>query len=64
MLVEAMFIFTEGRPVPNVRRGRKIFKKLSVLDELRVDHQLTEEEIIFCDQAEKLLYTAIFSISH
>ena len=24
MLVEAIFILTEGRPVPNVRRGRKI----------------------------------------
>ena len=24
-----------------------------------MDHQLTEEEIIFCDQVEKLLYTAM-----
>ena len=30
---------------------------LSVTDDHRVDHQLIEEEIIFCDQAEKLLYT-------
>ena len=32
---------------------------MSVPDDPRVDHQLTEEEIIFCDQAEKLLYTAM-----
>ena len=35
------------------------FFGLSVPDDRRVDHQLTEEEIIFCDQAEKLLYTAM-----
>ena len=33
------------------------FFGLSVIDDRRVDHQLTEEEIIFCDQAEKLIYT-------
>ena len=55
---EAMFILTEGMPVTNVRRGRNIFG-LSVPDELRVGHKLTEEEIIFCDQAEKLIYIAM-----
>ena len=44
--------------MPNVRRGGNIFG-LSVPDDCRVEHQLTEEELIFCDQAEKLLYTAI-----
>ena len=58
MLVEAMFILTEGKPVPNVRRGRNIFG-LSVSDDRRVDHQLTEEEIILCDQSEKLIYNAM-----
>ena len=32
---------------------------MPVPDDHIVDHQLTEEEIIFCDQAEKLLYTAM-----
>ena len=32
---------------------------LSVPDDRRVDNQLTEEDIIFCDQAEKLLYTSM-----
>ena len=32
---------------------------MSVTDEHRVEHQLTEEYIILYDQAEKLLYTAI-----
>ena len=54
-----MFILTEGGPVPNVRRGRYIYFGLSVPDDCIVDHQLTEEEIILCDQAEKLLYTAM-----
>ena len=35
------------------------FFGLSVTDDRRVDHQLTEEEIIFCYQAEKLLYSAM-----
>ena len=52
MLIEAMFILTEGGPVPNVRRGRYTFFGLSVTDDCRVGHKLTEEEIIFCDQAE------------
>ena len=56
MLVEAMFILTEGRPVPNVRKG-KIFFGLFVPDDRRVDHKLTEEEIILYDQVEKLPYT-------
>ena len=46
---------TEGRPVTNVRRGRNIFL-LSVPDDRRVYHQLTEEDIIFYEQADKLLY--------
>ena len=33
------------------------FLGFSVTDDRRVDHQLTEEEIIFCDQAEKLIFT-------
>ena len=53
-----MLILTEGRPVPNLRRGRNIFG-LSVPDYRRVDHQLIEEYIVVCDQAEKLLYTAM-----
>ena len=32
---------------------------LSVTDDRRGDHQLTQEEIISCDQSEKLLYTAM-----
>ena len=40
----------------------EIFFGLSVSDGRRVDHQLTEEEIIFCDQAEKLLYTSMKQI--
>ena len=32
---------------------------LFVPDERGVDHQLTKKEIIFCDRAEKLLYTAM-----
>ena len=35
------------------------FFGLSVPDDRRVDHKITEEEIIFCDQAEKLLYTTM-----
>ena len=35
------------------------FFGLSVQDDRIVDHQLTEEDIILCDQAEKLLYTAM-----
>ena len=58
MLVEAMSILTQGRPVPNIRRGRRIFE-LSVPNDRRVDHQITEEGIILRDQAEKLLYTAM-----
>ena len=38
---------------------RHIVLGLYVTDDRRVDHQLTEEEIIFCDQAEKLIYTAM-----
>ena len=37
----------------------EIFFGLSVPDDCRVDHQLTEEEIILCEQSEKLLYTAM-----
>ena len=33
------------------------FLGFSVPDDRRVEHQLTEEEIIFCDKAEKLLFT-------
>ena len=40
ILVEEMLLLTEGRPVTNVRRG--IFLGLSVPDDCRVDHQLTE----------------------
>ena len=58
MMAEAMFILTKGSPVPNVRGDKNIFV-LSVPDDRIVDHQLTEEEIIFCDQADKLLYTAM-----
>ena len=36
-----------------------IFFGLYVPDDRIVDHQLTEEEIIFCYQADKLLYTAM-----
>ena len=32
---------------------------MSVTDDHRVEHQLTEEYIILCDQAEKILYTAM-----
>ena len=32
---------------------------LSIPDERIVDHQLTEEDIILCDQAEKLIYTVM-----
>ena len=32
---------------------------LYVTDDHIVDHKLTEYEIILCDQAEKLLYTAM-----
>ena len=32
---------------------------LSIPYNRRVNQQLTEEKIIFCDQAEKLLYTAM-----
>ena len=32
---------------------------MSVPDDRRVEHQLTEEYIILCEQAEKLLYTAM-----
>ena len=35
----------------------KIFFGLLVPDDHRLDHQLTEEDIIFFDQAQKLLYT-------
>ena len=35
------------------------FVLLSVPDDRRVEHQQTEEDIIFCDQSETLLYTAI-----
>ena len=35
------------------------FFGLSVPDDRIVDHQLTEEDIILCDQSEKLLYTAM-----
>ena len=44
------------RPMPEEAER---FFGLSVPDDRRVDHQLTEEEIIFCDQAEKLLYTTM-----
>ena len=37
----------------------EIFFGLSIIDYCRVDHQLTGEDIIFCDQSEKLLYTAM-----
>ena len=36
-----------------------IFFGLYVPDDRIVDHQLTEEDIILCDQAEKLLYNAM-----
>ena len=58
MMAEAMFILTKGRPVPNVRGDKNIFV-LSVLDDRIVDHQLTEEEIIFCDQAQKIIYNTM-----
>ena len=58
ILVEAIFILTEGGPVPNVRRGRKKIG-FSVPDDQRVYHQLRKEDVILCDQAEKLLYTAM-----
>ena len=58
IMVDVMFIFAEGRPVPNVRRGRYLFG-LSVPDGRRVEYQLLEENIIFCYQSEKLLYTAM-----
>ena len=32
---------------------------MSVPDDRILDHHLTEEDIILCDQAEKLLYTAM-----
>ena len=35
------------------------FFGLSVPDDSIVDHQLTEEDIILCDQAQKLLFTAM-----
>ena len=35
------------------------FFGLSVTDDRRVDHQITEEQIILCDQEEKLIYTAM-----
>ena len=35
------------------------FFGLSVPDDGRVDHQLTEEEIKICDQVEKLLYASM-----
>ena len=37
----------------------EIFFGLSIPDDHRVDHQLTEEDIILCDQADKLLYNAM-----
>ena len=58
MLVEEIFILTYGRPVPNLRRSREIVC-IFLPDERRVDHQLTEEDIILCDRAEKLIYTAM-----
>ena len=35
------------------------FLGLSVPDDRIVDHQLTEKEILFCDQAELLVYTGM-----
>ena len=32
---------------------------MSIPDDCGVEHQLTEEDIIFCDQEDKLLYTAM-----
>ena len=59
MLVEEMFIFDIGKASFQCQKSQKDSFVLSVTDDRIVDHQLTEEDIILCDQADKLLYTAM-----
>ena len=37
----------------------KLLFWISVLDDRIVNHHLTEEDVVLCDQVEKLLYTAM-----
>ena len=49
--------FDIGKASSQCQKRQKYFFGLSVPDDRRVGHKLTEEEIIFSNQAEKLLYT-------
>ena len=51
--------FDSGKASAQYQKRQKYFFGLSVSENRRFDHQLTEEEMIFYYQAEKLLYNAM-----
>ena len=57
-LIISVFIFV-GSIIMNHKYIGNYYFWISVLDDHLVYHQLTEEDVILCDQVEKLLYTAM-----
>ena len=51
--------FYRGKASSQFQKRQKEIFGLYVTDDRRVGHQLLEEDIIFCDETEKILYTAM-----